>query len=154
GHISLLLGDIVPAQNIFAFEPLPVSFKRLTENWTLNGWATDNLFQAAVGPRQGTVFCVDADNPITTNRVFEGQPINSQRIPISMVRLDDCLEAFDGHHIGLLKVDVEGYEPEVFLGARGFISEFKPRLIMFESLGGWVEPEIRKILEHSGYTLF
>ena len=49
GHVSLLLSDISGPENIFAFEPTPVSFRRLTENWQLNGWPTTNLFPHAVG---------------------------------------------------------------------------------------------------------
>src|SRR4051812_6040667 len=33
GHVSLLLSDICGGENIFAFEPTPVSFRRLCENW-------------------------------------------------------------------------------------------------------------------------
>src|SRR5207302_8222146 len=32
GHFSLLLADVTGPENIFAFEPTPVSFRRLVEN--------------------------------------------------------------------------------------------------------------------------
>ena len=48
GHVSLLLADIVGVERLVAFEPTPVSFRRLQENWKLNGWDTgltaQNLF--------------------------------------------------------------------------------------------------------------
>ena len=65
----MLLADVVGACNIFAFEPTPISFRRLVENWKLNGWQTDSLFQAAVGAKSGDVFVQDMDSPVTTSTV-------------------------------------------------------------------------------------
>src|SRR5206468_13677 len=103
--------------NIFAFEPTPVSFRRLVENWQLNSWPIDGLFQAAVGSRAGKVFVCDEDSPVTTNTVT-ASPTNNRSVEVPLIRLDDLRHVQAGRPIGLLKIDVEGYEMDVFLGSR------------------------------------
>src|SRR5436190_16446103 len=69
GHISLLLADVVGGENIFAFEPAPLAFRRLVENWQLNGFATHQLFELAVGSDRGKAFIEATDRPTTTLQV-------------------------------------------------------------------------------------
>jgi FkbM family methyltransferase len=152
GHISLLLSDIVGANNIFAFEPTPVSFRRLSENWKLNGWSATNLFQHAVGRGAGSIQISDSVSPETKNRVSSAA--KGKSIEVSLIALDDWRARWHGRRVGLLKIDVEGYEPEVFDGAQKFLLNDRPRLVMFESLGGGVDREIAKILRHSRYEVF
>jgi FkbM family methyltransferase len=152
GHISLLLSDIVGAENIFAFEPTPVSFRRLKENWKLNGWSATNVFQYAVGRSAGSIRVPDSVSPETENRVSPAA--DGKCIEVTLIALDDWRVYWNGRRVGLLKIDVEGYEPEVFAGARELLRNDRPRLVMFESLGGAVDPEIANILSHSRYEVF
>ena len=63
GHVSLLVADIAGPSNLFAFEPAPVAFERLSENWRQNGWSTGHLFQTAAGDRSGTAYLRAAQAP-------------------------------------------------------------------------------------------
>jgi FkbM family methyltransferase len=153
GHISLLLADVVEPRNIFAFEPTPVSFQRLVENWQLNGWLTQGLFQAAVGAKSGSVFVRDVDRPLSTNTV-SSSPYEDHSVEVPLVCLDDCRHLWQGRPIGLLKVDVEGYEVEVFRGSKQLLKEERPRFIMFESLPGSLDQEIASLLAGSEYVVF
>jgi FkbM family methyltransferase len=153
GHISLLLSDVVGPLNVFAFEPTPVAFRRLAENWRLNGWPTDGLLQAAVGSKAGYAFVRDVDRPVTTNTVAPS-PTDERSVEVPLVRLDDLRHLWAGRSIGLLKIDVEGYELEVFLGSRCLLAEQRPRLIMFESLAGLIATEISTLLTNCSYHVF
>jgi FkbM family methyltransferase len=153
GHISLLLGDIVGAENIFAFEPTPVSYRRLVENWKLNGWKTNQLFQSAVGRRMSRVLVQDTERPETKNSVLRGASAD-HCVEVPLVTLNASRAHWKGRHIGLLKVDVEGYEPEVFAGATELLREDRPRVLMFESLSGKVESEVAQVLSHVQYEVF
>ncbi|HVX09719.1 MAG TPA: FkbM family methyltransferase [Pirellulales bacterium] len=151
GHVSLLLADIVGAENLVAFEPTPVTYARLVENWQLNGWQTDRLYQAAVGATAGKVCLRDVPHPLTTNAVG---PVLGPTIEVPLVSLDDFRADLPDRRIGLLKIDVEGYESKVFGGCRRLLSENRPRLVMFESLQGHIDAEIATVLADAGYASF
>lgn len=151
GHISLLLVDIVGGQNVFAFEPAPSAFRRLEENWQLNDLPMERLFKTAVGASRGEVFIEDDDHPTTTLRVTESSN-GGRAVPVSP--LDDYRRLWSGRPIGLLKVDVEGYEPEVFQGSLGLLRVDRPRLIMFESLSGGLDARLATIFAEYNYTVF
>jgi FkbM family methyltransferase len=153
GHISLLLADIACPENIFAFEPTPVSFRRLQENWTLNGWSTNHLYQAAVGRATGRVQVPDSVRPETKNSISSAATA-SHCVEVPLVSLDSQRSRWQDRRLGLLKVDVEGYEPEVFAGAIEMLRQDRPRLVMFESLGGKVEPEVAQVFLGAGYKVF
>lgn len=152
GHICLLLSDIVGPENLIAFEPTPVTFRRLTENWRLNGWPIKELYQCAVGASEGKVDVPDTASPNSTNAVNSHAAGPTIKVPL--VALDDFRKCWSKQRIGLLKIDVEGYEPEVFRGVRLLLHDQRPRIIMFESLGGTVDPIINSILQEERYTIF
>lgn len=153
GHISLLLADCVGPANIFAFEPAPTAFKRLTENWQLNGWDTQRIVQAAVGEDSGWVYVDDVPHPTTTNRVHATAPRDpSVRVPL--VRLDDFRERIRHQRVGLLKIDVEGFEGRVFRGAQRLLREERPRIVMFESLEAQPAPAVEAALKEANYVIF
>jgi FkbM family methyltransferase len=153
GHISLLLSDVVGPENLYAFEPTPVTFARLMENWSLNGWPTEHLFQVAVGASRGCVHVPDVSCPLTTNAVTT-EGCHGGTVEVPLVPLDDYLPLLSGRRIGLLKIDIEGYEAEAFRGARQLLSQKRPRMIMFESLEGQLLDALRHAFEQSQYVAF
>lgn len=152
GHFSLLLADKVKPENIYTFEPLPINSTRLIENWKLNGWPVANHSQVAVGRTGGTVFFSAPAAPVTTSQVVSAPKEGLVAVP--MISLDDRRSDWQGRPIGLIKIDVEGYEAEVLGGCRKLLRENRPRLILFESLGGSLAPPIGRILSEAGYLAF
>lgn len=153
GHLSLLLADVVGPGSLFAFEPTPLTFRRLVQNWQLNDWPTDQLFQVAVGAEAGQVLIPDSDRPETKNQVSKSQ-CSGPSVAVPLVRLDDYRHRWAGRKLGLLKIDVEGYEREVFRGGQQLLEVDRPGLIMFESLAGSVEAEIAALLQRVRYEVF
>jgi len=153
GHISLLLADIVGHKNIFAFEPTPQTFQRLKENWQLNGWPLDNLYQVAVGAGAGKVFLKNDSHSTTMNSVTNIAS-DDKSIEVMQVRLDNHRSLWSQAPIGFLKIDVEGYELEVLKGSKEILEQARPRLIMFESLGGSLDRRISMYLKRHNYTVF
>lgn len=154
GHVSLLLSDIARgSENMVAFEPSPLTFGRLSENWRLNGWTTDQLFQVALGASNGVVEIADVSTPDTTVSLqWSGRSENMVQVPLA--RLDDYRDCWKGKRVGLLKIDVEGYEAEVFAGSEKTLQEDQPRFVMFESLSGVLDERIAVLLAKCGYEVF
>lgn len=153
GHLSLLLADITGPEQVVAFEPTPVTFHRLVENFRLNGWGISQLCHAAVGRTCGRIELPDLAHPVTTNSPL-GAATASRKVEVALVSLNSLVPEYRGQEVGLLKVDVEGFEPEVFAGADEFLRAIAPRLIMFESLGGHPDPAVEQTLTTAGYRLF
>jgi FkbM family methyltransferase len=152
GHILLLLSDIVTTDRMFAFEPTPVSFRRLKENWAINGWGTTHLYQLAIGAAPGVAFIPNTTSPETTNAV-QFTKTNAD-VEVQVKTLDEFQDVWRGMRIGFLKIDVEGYEAEVLSGSVKLLRSQRPRLVMFESLRGRVEPRIARLLDDEGYRIF
>ena len=154
GHIGLLISDAVAPKNIFAFEPTPVTFQRLTENWKFNQFPTEGLNHVAVGAETGTAMFADVTHPDTMNaqRISNDNSIPMKEIPLRT--LDSYRQSWAGRRLGFIKIDVEGYEVGVFRGAMETLKHDRPRLIMFESLDGAVETEIAEMLRETGYRVF
>jgi FkbM family methyltransferase len=152
GHLPLLLGDLLEPTNIFSFEPAPEAFRRLKENWACNGWPEENLFDQGIGDIAGTMFISGAPTPATTNSLRDSR--DDRDVAVRVEPLDYSRHLWRGKTIGLLKIDVEGFEVQVFNGACLTISEDQPRLIMFESLDGRPDPRIVTTLSKAGYSIF
>jgi FkbM family methyltransferase len=108
---------------VHAFEPVPESFAMLDgKDWAAAAAATVIRHNAAVGDR-------------AEMRVMDGvghsahitSTTGAGTMRVQMVTLD----SFDIPNVDLIKIDVEGFESRVILGARRLIAEHKP-LIMFE----------------------
>jgi FkbM family methyltransferase len=159
GHFGMLLSDIVESRNIVAFEPTPLTFARLKENWDLNAeLESPKLLQMAVGDFEGTVRFPDVSDPNTMNAIINDATASLQpdipTIEVAITRLDAQRELWAGKQIGLLKIDVEGHEPAVFRGAQMTLAEDRPLLIMFESLSGKLDPAIAETLAATNYVVF
>jgi FkbM family methyltransferase len=68
---------------------------------------------------------------------------------VDVVRLDDVDEVWE-RPISLIKIDTEGYEPEVLAGARRLIEEQRP-ILYLEMGGDYLQSTRRSIELLSGY---
>lgn len=94
------------ARKVYAFEPIERNFRVLQENIRLNGLEGVIIpFRKAVGSKDGKTS-------------MEGENID-------IIKLDTFLK---GEKFDFLKMDVEGYEEDVLLGAKETIKRFKPVL--------------------------
>ena len=75
-------------------------------------------------------------------------------VSVRLLPLDSFVPGLAGRNVGLLKIDVEGFEREVFLGAKRFLQQAKPRLVMFESLARRLDEEVGPVLREAGYIAF
>jgi len=101
--------------NIFAFEPDPVAFECLKYN-ILDSKCQDKIKPFSIALSNETkvqtfyLSTKDGDSSLFQPKEFDS------KIEIECVRGDDFMEKFHIKHIELLKMDAEGFEPEVLEG--------------------------------------
>ncbi len=127
---------------VHAFEPMPRSLERLR---ALAGLHPGRLcvHPWALGDAAGHVPIEHGEddsqiaslNPATRHVDYVGTS-NVRRTTVEVRRLDDVLAsgalALDGREVDLLKIDTEGYEYNVLLGAADLLRAARPRLIQIE----------------------
>ncbi len=127
GLYSIAIAKRIGEQGkVVAFEPDATNSSMLRRNIELNGVAgLIEVHQAAVGPKKGEVAFASAG--IESHVLPSGRP--GQRVPV--VALDDVFSARPVH---ILKIDVEGFEDKVLLGARRLLADprLRPRAVFIE----------------------
>ena len=140
GSYTVLASKVRGAQTI-SIEPDPTTLRALRRNVEIN--EIGNLVQiveTALGARDGNIrFTVGKD---TVNRVAMSEDHDVQ--VVSIKKLDDVLE---GKKPTIIKIDVEGYEAEVFKGASQTLAEPGLKAIITETL----DRDILRILEEAGF---
>ncbi len=141
GSYTVLASKIVGANSI-SFEPVPQTFKHLQDNIKINN--ISNLVDAnccAVGAVSRSIkFSCDQD---TTNQVVDDD-YAGQWIDVPVKTLDKILQNLEPIFI---KIDVEGYEPEVIRGAKETLQKESLLAILLET----VDFEIENILREAGF---
>lgn len=111
GDLFLQLREHIPPQNYFAIEPNPMDYRVLARNIPL---AHHRFFALGEADRQSVLYVQTsrADSSLIEPRNFESTVSTVVRSLDSVV-LEETIP-----QIKLLKVEAEGYEPEVLRGAR------------------------------------
>lgn len=124
GIFTHLLWRIKPDAEIMAFEPLPRMNSKI-QDWAQRTRANLRLFQCAVSDRCGTaIFCAETDND--TSASLQLRDDHREGFQVQTVTLDSALP---DRPIFLIKIDVEGFEPEVLIGAQRAIRNTRFLLI-------------------------
>lgn len=128
------LQSISPGGKVVALEAHPVTFAYLQGNLALNrvGSSQVTALNLAAAAESGTIRFTDSGLDALNHVSLDGVGID-----VPSVRLDDLLADMLGDHgeIALLKVDVEGYEYEVFSGAQAILAH--TRFVYFEYGQEW-----------------
>ncbi|MGP8068522.1 MAG: FkbM family methyltransferase [Candidatus Bathyarchaeia archaeon] len=116
-------------RTLFAFEPQPVIFQQLCANLALNGLMNVRAFPYACGNESGAVTFEIPDYHAAGNfgstSMSDATPASPRHALVQCVRLDSIAAE---EPVGLIKVDVEGYELEVLKGAEGILARCHPLL--------------------------
>jgi FkbM family methyltransferase len=149
------------------FEPNPYVFKRLSgvaeRDERLSAYNIAVAAQSGLslpfhapanrdGFQKGTLSRLPRENP-------HARTVQRVLLNVNTTSLDDFLDAHltrDGETLALLKVDVEGYEYEVFKGAQRSLQAARAPIIVYESHGsfnaaGWPYPANVEFFASLGY---
>lgn len=142
GYYSILCARAVGGEGrVFSFEPNPRLHRILRENMQINGLSQATAYNCALAARGGrkTLWVQPGEAGggfLTNDPNADNTGTGHQPVEVEVRRLDDVLPAEIA--VDVLKVDVEGFEPEVVAGALAVIRR-SPRLslVIEVSPSGW-----------------
>jgi FkbM family methyltransferase len=137
GFFTLLAAKLVGDKGlVLSFEPEPTAFSLLTQSVERNGFSNVRLFQKCISSVDGQE---QLHLSVTRNKGLHSiaRDLGGPSLVVESARLDTIASTLGIGSIDLLKIDVEGAEPEVLEGAVGLISGSRVRNIIME----WEHPE-------------
>lgn len=134
---------------VVAIEPEPENFEVLKKNIALNELKNVIALNLACASKLGKVRLYLSPGPGWHSIVNK----TSRSIQVTGRTLDDILAEIRVFKIDLLKIDVEGAEAHVLLGARRTLRNTKKIRIIFEALDEAAFRKCQKILEPLGYRI-
>ena len=151
GALTVPLAQFVGEKgHVIAFEPQHILFQNLCANLALNGLTNVRAINAAVGRESESITLpkIEYDKP----GVFGAHSIERATTgeKVQLLALDQYLRT---NRCRLMKIDVEGMEEQVILGARTFIAQHKPVLYV-ENDRKEKSPSLIRTLLDMGYRLY
>jgi FkbM family methyltransferase len=165
----VLIARRMTTARVVAYEPSPFAYHVLKRMLAVNGFTDIDVRLEACGDRPGHVCLQEGINSYIggaseTAQValhdFEQMSRQTRdgftAIEVEQVTLDDALA--DERDVALIKIDCEGFEHHVLLGARRLLATKRP--ILFVELhpemirrAGHAPEEVRALLHDAGYTV-
>ena len=161
-HAIPLAKKIGPAGLLYAFEPIPLIRNRLNENIYASGLNNVVVLPFALSNKREVadftyVPNLPEESGLKERRIYNDIPSEFQKIKVGVFQLDDLIPL--GSKVSFLKIDVEGGELDVFLGASNLLETSRP-IVAFECgaasfLGYHEAPDrIFDIFDALGYQIF
>lgn len=131
GVYSLLFSKLVgSAGSVIAFEPEPDMFEALAHNCKINRAENIQLANQALGSARGFAMLSRSLVHGGDNRLAPGHSAGiSRTVPVRVVTLD---EVVGDRRVDFIKIDVQGWEREVFRGMQGVLTNNPNLQIYFE----------------------
>jgi len=125
---------VTDAGEVWAFEPSSRELARLRHNCSLNGFSHLKAVGCALSDRSGVAILSVAEDGHaghnTLGRLADGvRQVLTEEVPVRT--LDDIAAAENWDRVDVLKIDVEGAELRVLMGAKHVLRTMRP-LILFE----------------------
>jgi FkbM family methyltransferase len=148
-HTLFFSRQVGPAGRVLAFEPQRVVFQTLCANMALNSVTNAWCYPHAVGAEPGEIFVPQLDSHGVNN--FGGLGLGPYRegeqVPVI------TLDGLGLTRCDLLKIDVEGMEQAVLVGAVNLLARFKP-LLYVENDRPEQSPALVRFLDDQGYAMY
>lgn len=156
GVFSLVAAHANPSAQVFAFEPVATTYRRLQRNVTLNDLKNLRCFQSALGDKDETAEVFHQSGMTFTaslSREFMHWQPNWSSSMVAVITGDKFVEQNDLPRVDLMKIDTESTEPQVLAGMLKTIERDRPNIIC-EVLPGLTEQSIENLLAPLGYSFY
>lgn len=125
-HAARLVGS---GGKVISFEPHPTYFKRLQDHITMNRFQNVQAINMAAGSRDGVQTIYDFPDVSIGRSSLIDAPDGKAVAEVKVEKLDSALARLGVNKLRLIKIDVEGFENEVLLGAEDTL-RLKPIICM------------------------
>ena len=133
GWYTLLAASLLRGRGkVFSFEPEPHNFDILSRSVLDNNFSNVQLNNVAVSDTEGTAdlhISPQAANPGLHSLVYD---FGTRSIKVPTITLDRYAQKQEIDRIDIVKIDVEGWEPEVLKGGMGLLENNKISEIFLE----------------------
>jgi FkbM family methyltransferase len=149
GFVTVILASIVgPGGRVLSFEPSPRVYAKLRRTVDVNELAQVTTVNMGCGATSSVAQLRQVNSSTGNGSIVAA---GTDPIEIRIETLDSFAEVWEAP-VALVKIDTEGYEPEVLRGATRLIDEQRPVLYL-EMGGDYVEStrESIAILADAGY---
>ena len=166
GVLTVFAAKRLPRGRVIAIEPVSATADILERNIATNRFTNCSVFRLALGAQRRTapIFGLRAtfiDGTINSGlaSLFCGEDRPDELGMTEVIRLDDLRQELDLSRLDVVKIDVEGAEPDVLSGGQSTIARYRP-LLLIEildhncRLGGRSEAELLSVIRSMDYELF
>jgi FkbM family methyltransferase len=163
GYFTALAASCVgPSGRVFAVEPQPKVYEQLAAMVQRNRLTQVRAFQCGLSAAEGELPLYlppesDGEHHTTRNATMIAHGA-SRQIAVPVKTLDACIAEWGIERVDLLKIDVEGHEPQVFQGAARALVERRIRAILCEFNEFWLRragssaQQLHALLAAAGFT--
>jgi FkbM family methyltransferase len=160
GYFSLLGAKCVgDSGKVVAFEPIPSLVNQIKSSVKENNIFNIDLINKACGDKEGSMVLTKYDHNIGKSSLINTEEEGNSTEVINVLTIDSFCKYFE--RINLIKLDVEGFEPEVLMGAKQtlrrlkpiIIFEFAPKRMLKKTDGDEKTKNLFKLLDGLGYEL-
>ena len=154
GYFALLASRWVgPSGHVYALEPVSATHARLRRNLALN--PSDNLTPVRTGASSaaGTA-AIALESDAGHSHLLTAGGHAARQETISLTTIDEFVANYAPTRVDVLKIDVEGADFEVLLGAKKTLQSFRPAVLMEVDLIKRFNrsvPEVKEFLAAVGY---
>lgn len=144
---------------IYAFEPSPIAFPRLVENISLNNLKDQIISEKIVlSDKNGKVKFAEMATSETSHIHTSSKSPKGKIFEVNAITLDKYCKSHKIPKIDLIKIDVEGAEMLVLLGAEEMLSKHKIIHILVElntqsAQYGYNNSDVVELLKKHGYKI-
>jgi FkbM family methyltransferase len=160
GYYALTAASLLKdSGEVHAFEPTANLAERIRLNSDLNGFSNVTVTQNAVSDSTGVAtFHLSSEDPEANSLYFDGATERSISVPT--VSLDHYIEKKEIKRVDIVKIDCEGAESKILMGAKKLLKLADAPIILLEvnpralQTGGTSSDEIVHFLSSNGYGCF
>ncbi len=159
GTWSLLFAAMMRAPRGLLFEPAPATVHKLRDAIEHAGLANLAVVASAVGDACGeATFQAEADYGETSSLIAGHSRLGSKSVTVPITTLDVELANRDINSVDFLKIDAEGYDLRVLIGAERLLQRQGIKVIQFEYNHPWAAAgstlvAAYRLLEGNGYKM-